>query len=120
MGKVIIVLLSGMSEPQKVKSGLMFASIAATMGFETIVYCVQDGVEVMVKGKAEQEVVEEGMPTVKQRLDEVLKHGVRIMVCENAVRNKGLSQEDFIEGVEISGAATLIDIAVESNTVLTF
>ena len=120
MGKVVIVIISGMDEPRKVRSGFMFAGISAAMGFETTVYCVQDGVEAVVKEMLEKEKIDEGQPTVKQRLDEAMKYGVRILVCENAVRNKNLKQEDFVEGVEIAGAAMLIDLAVDADAVLTF
>ncbi len=120
MSGVVIVILSGMDESRKVRSGFMFAGISAAMGFETTVYCVQDGVDAVVKEILDREVIEEGQPTVRQRLNEALAQGVKILVCENAVKNKKLKQEDFIEGVEIAGAAKLIDLAVDADAVLTF
>ncbi len=120
MSGVVIVILSGMDEHRKVRSGFMFAGISAAMGFETTVYCVQDGVEAVMKKMLEEERAEEGQPTVRQRLDEALAHGVKILVCENAVKNRKLKQDDFIEGVEIAGAVKLIDLAVDADAVLTF
>lgn len=119
-GKFLVMLSSGLSTPQFARSALMFATIAASMGWETYLYCAQDGVEVMVKGAAERDVVAPGLPSLKQRLQEALDAGVRIQVCTTSVRNRGLVKEDLIPEVEIAGGAVLIEHAVESAGTLSF
>jgi predicted peroxiredoxin len=45
-----VQLSSGMRDVGKVKSALMFATLAQYSGCDTVVYCVQDGADAVVKG----------------------------------------------------------------------
>lgn len=118
--KLLVMLATGTNNPPVVRSALMFASIGASMGVETTLYCVQDGVEAMVKEYIEKEKVVPGKPSTRQRLQEAIKMGVDIQVCETACRNKNIKQEDLVEGARITGAATLIDLALDADATLCF
>ncbi len=118
--KFLVMLSSGLNTPQFARSALMFATIAASMGWETYLYCAQDGVEAMVKGAAEKDVVAPGLPSLKQRLLEALEAGVKIQVCSTSVQNRKLKKEDLIPEVEIAGGAVLIEHATESAGTLSF
>jgi predicted peroxiredoxin len=118
--KFLILLTVGLNAPPVARSALMFASIAASMGLETVVYCVQEGVDVMVKAAAEKDAAAPGMPSLKQRLQEALKAGAKIQLCSTAVMNKKLQADDLIPEAEIVGGAMLIDLALESAGVLSF
>src|SRR5574341_2347683 len=64
----LVVLRSGLNAPGQVRAALMYASIAAAMNQDVVVYCVQEGADVMVKGAPEKEQTKPGMPTIAQRL----------------------------------------------------
>ncbi len=118
--KLLVMLVTGPKEPPVVRSALMFAGISATMDVETTLYCVQDGVGALVKTYIEGEKVEPGKPSTRQRLEEAMKFGVDIQACETACRNKNIKQEDLVAGVRITGAATLIDLALDADATLCF
>lgn len=118
--KFLILLTVGLNAPSVARSALMFASIAASIGLDAVVYCVQEGVDVMVKGAAEKDVVAPGLPSLKQRLQEALAAGAKIQLCSTAVVNKKLQADDLIPEAEIVGGAVLIEHALESAGVLSF
>ncbi len=117
-GRLVFVLTTGLSSPGVTRATLMFSAISAAMDVETTLFCVQDGVEVMVRGALDGEEVSPGVPTIKQRLDEAIEAGVEILVCEQTMRVKGISEDELIPEAAVSGAATLIDLALEAENVL--
>jgi predicted peroxiredoxin len=116
--KLIFLLKTGFNQPGITRGALMFAGISASMDVETVIYCVQEGADPMVKGALDKEEVKPGVPTIKQRLQEVIDAGVDIQVCSATANLKGIKEEDLIEQARITGAATLIDLALDSDNVI--
>ncbi|MDA8064931.1 MAG: DsrE family protein [Thermaerobacter sp.] len=121
-GLYLVLLSSGLDNPALARSALMFATVArAAYDLRTVVYCVQNGADVLVKGGAEKEPpLKPGLPTMKQRLAEALEAGVELQVCEVTAINKGIREEDLIPGARITGAATLIDLSMDAVGSLSF
>ena len=64
---------SGAKDVGKVKSALMFATIAQCSGCDADVYCVQDGADAVIKGKIQEEgTLSPGIATFEQRLADAL------------------------------------------------
>src|SRR5512146_248816 len=101
--KFAVQLSTGARDVGKVKSALMFAALAAYSGCDTVVYCVQDGADALVKGAIREEGLPPGVSTFERRLREAREAGVRFQLCEQTAINRGLAREDLIEGVEIAG-----------------
>lgn len=116
----LVVLRSGLNAPGQVRAALMYASLAAAMGQDAIVYCVQEGADVMVKGAADREPTKPGAPTIKQRLAEAIEMGVRIEVCEQTALVRNIKREDLIPEATLVGGARLIDYAIRARGSLTF
>ena len=118
--KLLILLTTGPDTPIQIRSALMFASIGAAMGCDTTLYCAANGADAMLKTTVEKDKAPTGRPTIKTRLEEATKAGVKVQVCEAAVVAKGIKQEDLVDQAEIAGAAVLIDLALDSDAVLCF
>lgn len=116
----LVVLRSGLNAPGQVRAALMYASIAAAMNQDVVVYCVQEGADVMVKGAPEKEQTKPGMPTIAQRLAEAIEIGVRLEVCEQTADTRGIKAEDLIAEAKLIGGASLIDYAIRARGQLTF
>ncbi|MFQ6000222.1 MAG: DsrE family protein [Anaerolineae bacterium] len=120
-GKIFLVLLtSGPEAPGKVRAALMFAALAASFYLETVIYCVQDGARVMVKGAVDSEVVKPGRPSMRSRMREAIEAGVRFEVCSETANGMEISQADLIPEASIVGGARLIDYALLCEGMLTF
>lgn len=116
----LVVLRSGLKAPGQVRAALMYASLAAAMDQNAIVYCVQEGADVMVKGAADKEEVQPGAPTINQRLAEAIEMGVQIQVCEQTALVRKIKAEDLIPEATLVGGALLIEHAIRARGSLTF
>lgn len=121
-GEIFVVLCaSGFNHITRARSALMFAALAATAECRTILYAVQECVDIMVKGAVEKmENPLPDTPSLSQRLQEALDAGVEILCCTQSMANKGITEHDLIEGVKPAGAMTLIDLATRARGVLSF
>lgn len=116
----LVVLRSGLEAPGQVRSALMYASLAAAMDQTAVVYCVQQGADVMVKGAADREAIKPGAPTIKQRLAEAIEMDVRLEVCEQTALVRNIKAADLIPQATLVGGARLIDYAIRCRGSLTF
>ena len=117
----IVLCASGFENPARVRSALMFASLAASADHRTILYCIQNAVDIMVKGSVEkQERAENGSPTILQRLREALEMGVEIQCCTKTMANKNIAPGDLLQGATPAGAMSLIDLASHAKGSLCF
>lgn len=119
--KFAVQLSSGMKDVGKIKSAIMFATIAQCSGCDAVVYCVQDGADAVIKGKIREEgTLPPGIATFEQRLADAIAVGVRFQLCQQVAVNRGLKKEDLIEGTQILGGIHLINYALEYDGMLFF
>jgi predicted peroxiredoxin len=121
-GKLFIILCaSGFENIPRVRSALMFATLAASANYRAILYCIQTAVDVMVKGAIEkQEKPQPGVPTLRQRLDEAMEMGVEIQCCTQTMANNKITEEDLLPGVKPAGAMSLITLTSQAAGSLCF
>ncbi len=117
----VVLCASGFDNPLRMRSALMFASLAAASSFNAVLYCIQGAVDVMVRGAIEKhEAAVPGEPSLAQRLAEALSMGVTVQCCSQTMANKRISPDDLIGGVEAAGAMTLIDLSTRAKGTISF
>ena len=117
----IVLCASGFDNISRVRSALMFASLAAVAHYRTILYCIQDAVDVMVRGAIERSETQlPGAPSIAQRLREAMATGVEIQCCTQTMANKKISAEDLLEGIKPAGAMNLIALTSGARGALCF
>jgi len=117
----IVLCASGFENIARARSALMFASLAASADYRTVLYCIQTAVDVMVKGAIEEhEQPQLGSPSLRQRLDEALEMGVEIQCCTQTMANKNITEDDLIAGVKAAGAMSLIEMTSRAKGSLSF
>lgn len=119
--KILYVQTSGTDTPERLYSPLILAQTARAMGLEATVYFLGLGMKNLVKGEAEKVKIGE-FPTLKEVLKQTAEQGVQILACQQSMQLFGgaIKPEDLIEEATIAGAATLNDLALEADAVLTF
>ncbi|NIN00051.1 MAG: hypothetical protein GTN81_11760 [Proteobacteria bacterium] len=117
----VVLCVTGFEKIANARSALMFASLAAAADFKTILFCLQNAVDIMVKGAIEEnEHPEPGVPTLAQRLEEALEMGVEIQCCTQTMANKNITEDDLIPPVKAAGAMNLIVLATKAEGTLCF
>jgi predicted peroxiredoxin len=121
-GKLFIILCaSGFENVPRVRSALMFATLAASANYRAVMYCIQAAVDVMVKGAIEkQEKPQPNVPTLRQRLDEAMEMGVEIQCCTQTMANMNITEKDLLPGVKPAGAMSLITLTSRAAGSLCF
>lgn len=117
--RILYVVMSGIEKPQRLYAPFILASTAISMDVEATVYFVIEGVTVIKEGEAEK-IQLGSFPSLKEVMDKALAMGVKFMVCEQSCMLLGIDKGDFIPASKVVGAATLNDLMLESDAVLSF
>lgn len=117
--KMLYVQTSGIDTPERLYAPFILASTAAVMDIDAIIYFVIKGITVLKKGEAERIGIG-AFPSLKEVMDQAIKAGVKLMVCEQSCMLLGLQKEDFIEEAKVVGAATLNDLVLGADGVQYF
>ena len=89
------------------------------MGIEATIYFLMKGITVVKRGEAEKIKLGD-FPSLEQVMDQAVKAGVKLEVCEQSCSLLGLGRGDFVESAKIVGAATLNDRILDADAVLSF
>jgi hypothetical protein len=117
--KILYVQTSGVDTPERTYAPFILAATAEMMNIEATIYFVIKGVTIVKKGEAEKIKVG-GFPSLKEVMDQAIKAGVKLMVCEQSCQLLTIPRGDFVPEAGIVGAATLNDLALEADAVICF
>ncbi len=119
--KILYVQTSGTDTPERLYSPLILAQTAKAMGQEATVYFLGMGLKNLVKGEAEKVKIGE-FPSLKEVLKQTADQGVELMACQQSMQLFGgeVKSEDLIAEAKVAGAATLNDLALDADAILTF
>ena len=119
--KILYVQTSGTNTPERLYSPLILAQTAKAMGQDATIYFLGLGLKNLVKGEAEKIKIGE-FPTLFEVLKQTAEQGVEIMACQQSLQLFGgeIKAEDLVDFAKIAGAATLNDLALDADAVLTF
>jgi uncharacterized protein len=116
---ILYVQTSGVDTPKRLYSPFVLAATARAMDIDATIYFLGQGITVVKKGAA-QTVKEGNFPTVKEVMDQAIKAGAKLMVCEQSTQLLRLDRGDFIPEAKVVGAATLNDLVLEADGTMWF
>ena len=119
MSKILYVQTSGLETPERLYAPFILGMTARAMDVEASIFFMIKGVTVVKKGEAEKVKIG-SFPSLKEVLDQALKAGVKMYICEQSTQLLGIPRGDFIPEAKIAGAGTLNDLALDADSVLTF
>ena len=117
--KILYVQTSGVDQPERAYAPFILATTAAMMNIEATVYFVIKGITLVKKGEAEK-IRLGSFPSLKEVMDQAVKAGVKLAVCEQSCNLMGIPRGDFTPEAKVVGAATLNDLALSADAVLCF
>ncbi len=117
--KILYVQTSGVDTPERTYAPFVLVATAAAMGVDATIYFVIKGVTIVKTGAAE--AVKLGQfPPLRQVMDQAIRAGVKLTVCERSCMLLGIGRGDFIPESKIVGAATLNNLVLDADAVLSF
>jgi predicted peroxiredoxin len=117
--KILYVQTSGVDTPERAYAPFILATTAVMMNIDATVYFVIKGITLVKKGEAEKIKVG-SFPSLKEVMDQAVKAGVKLAVCEQSCGLMAIPRGDFTKEAQIVGAATLNDLALNADAVLCF
>jgi uncharacterized protein len=119
--KILYIQTSGPAAPERQYSPLILAQTAMAMDIEPTIYYLGLGLKVLIMGEAEKIKIGE-FPPLKDVLQQTMDQGVKIMACQQSMQLFGgeMDPADLMPEAVIAGAATLNDLALEADAILTF
>ena len=117
--KILYVVVSGTDAPERLYAPFVLATTARTMGIDATIYFVVNGVTVIKKGEAEK-IQMGNFPPLKEVIEQAVEAGVELMVCDQSTQVLGIDRGGYVDSCSVVGAATLNDIALEADAILTF
>jgi hypothetical protein len=119
--RVLVIQTHGVDTPRRTYSPLFYAMAAASMDMEVLVWFTMDGTSQLKKGEAEKVRLDpKSEVSLKTMLERTKEEGVKLYVCQQSMALFGMTEADLLEGVEIMGAATIIDLTLRSDVVMYF
>ena len=117
--KILYVQTSGVDTPERLYAPFILATTAVAMGLDATIYFLIKGVTVVKQGEAEK-IRLGSFPTLKEVMDQAVKAGVKLEVCEQSCLLLGLERGAFEDDAKVVGAATLNDRLLDADAVLSF
>jgi uncharacterized protein len=117
--RILYVQTSGTDTPMRLYSPVVLATVAASMGVEATIFFLGKGLTEVKKGEAEK-IQLGSFPPLSDVLKRAVDAGVRLLVCDQSTQMMGLCSGDYIEGAKVAGAATLNDLALDADAILSF
>ena len=118
--KVMIIMTSGPDTPRRCATPFFFASLAAAMEYEVVMFFTIDGTLLLKKGLAEDVYPKAGGKPVSDFIQDAIDADVEFLACSASTELHDLTPEDLIDGVRMVGGASMWQIAEDCQTVLTF
>ena len=118
--KILMIMTTGPEEPDKTYAPFYTAALMAAMEIETTMYFLMHAPELLKKGAAEKVPLKKG-GSLKAFVDMALENGVKFVACAESCRDLcEIAPEELIEGVKLVGSATMADLALEADSVISF
>jgi len=119
MKKNSILYVQTSDHPERQYSPLILAQTAKAMDIDAKVYYLGQGLRVLKSGAAEK-IKAGSFPALSEVIKNTLDMGIEIYVCEASKQMLGMDKAHLIPGLNIVGAGTLNDLALESDTTMWF
>jgi predicted peroxiredoxin len=90
-----MIVVCNHAETGSVLPSLIFASSGIALDYEVHMFFCPGGAQALVKGELEKIGTPKGMPNPVNLFNTILDQGGKIVFCELAIENKGISPNDL-------------------------
>ncbi len=119
--RILVIQTHGVETPTRTYSPLFYAMAAAAMEIETMVWFTMNGTNQLKKGEAEKVQLDPtSNVTLKTMLEMAMDSDVQLRVCQQSLELWDMTQDDLIDGVEIMGATSIIELSLTYDHVMYF
>ena len=115
--KLLIIQSNGIGNAEKAYATFIFSKVALSMGKKVTIFLLMDGASIARKGTAAG-VKHPAFERLDKMMDEVVKAGAKIYVCELSAQFRGIKSSDLAEGAKLAGAATYLELLSDPSYII--
>jgi predicted peroxiredoxin len=117
--KLVVVLSRGLDDERATVAWTLAATGVAS-GQDVTVFLVSAGVDLVRRGAADVVQMNPKDPSMKDLIDSFIDGGGTIWACPPCSALRGYTEDNFIDGVTITGAGPFHDLLKEGASTLCF
>jgi predicted peroxiredoxin len=117
--KLVIVVSNGFDD-ERSSVAWSIANGGISSGLDVSMFLVSAGVDWVRKGAAEGAHLNPFDPPMKEMIEKVRSSGCTIMVCPPCAKARGYTEEDFLDGVVITGSGAMHELIKQGAATLSF
>ena len=117
--KLVIVGSRGLDDERATVS-FTIANGGLAAGLDVTMFLVSSGVDLVRKGAVEFARMNPLDPPLKELVEGFLANGGKIWACPPCAKVRGYTEESFIDGVVVTGSASLHGLIKEGAATLSF
>lgn len=114
-----ILYVQTSDDPERQYSPLILAQTARAMDIEAKVYYLGQALRVL-RPESASAIRLGKFPSLKDMIDETVRMGIEVFVCEASKQMLGWEDIELVKGVKIVGAGTLNDLALDASATMWF
>jgi predicted peroxiredoxin len=117
--KLVIMVTHGPDEPELATIPFVMAGAAVASDVDVVMGFQGEGCVLMKQGVAEAIEVPSFTP-VRELLKTIKEFGGKLLVCSPCLKNRGLTQDDLVEGAEIVAAGRFVAEVTSATNCLVY
>jgi predicted peroxiredoxin len=117
--KLVVVITCGL-EDERMSVAWSVANGGISTGLDVTIFLASSAVDCIRKGAADKVHLNPLDPTIGDMMKNLTSRGGRILACPPCAGVRGYSQEDFIDGVVITGSGAIHEMIKEGAATLCF
>jgi predicted peroxiredoxin len=117
--KIVIVVSRGFDD-ERASVAWSIASGGVKSGLAVTMFLVSSGVDWARKGAGEGAHLNPFDPSMDEMVRFVAENGAGILVCPPCAKARGLSEDDFMEGVVVTGSGAMHELIKDGAATLSF
>jgi predicted peroxiredoxin len=117
--KLVIMVTHGPDEPELATIPFVMAGAAVASDVDVVMGFQGEGCLLMKQGVAEAIEVPSFTP-VRELLKTIREFGGKLLVCTPCLKNRGLTQEDLVEGAEMVAAGRFVAEVTSATNCLVY
>lgn len=105
-----IVFLSRGIDDERATVAWTLANAGVANGQDVTVFCVSAGVDLLRKGAADTVQMNPHDPSMKELISKFMAEGGTVWACPPCSSLRGYTEDQYIDGVKITGAGPVFDL----------
>ncbi len=123
MASITVIVADPPYGRERVYTALRFSLLAMHEGHTLRLFLLEEAIYTAKRGQEPQEMpalLDERMPNCGEMLKAAIAKGAEVKICGVCAKERGIAEDDLVEGATIGSMRNLVEWIVDSDKVVSF